>query len=99
MRADSLLYAHLNPGVVATLVINDPKNAPDQLVGETTTVLRDGTTLLALLGYLCTERHRIPCFLRSAALLRRAARLHPGTRQAAAAVARLAATIAPALPT
>jgi len=52
LRADASLYAHLSPGVVATRVINDPKNATDQLVGATTTVLRDGTTLLALLGYL-----------------------------------------------
>ena len=52
LRADSTLYAHLSPGVAATRIINDPKNATDQLVGATTTVLRDGTTLLALLGYL-----------------------------------------------
>src|SRR5688572_10097483 len=41
LRADSTLYSHLSPGVVATRIINDPKNATDQLVGATTTVLRD----------------------------------------------------------
>ncbi len=52
MRADASLYLHLSPGVAATRIINDPQNATNALAGALTTVLRDGTTLLALLVYL-----------------------------------------------
>ncbi|MCU0968472.1 MAG: ABC transporter transmembrane domain-containing protein, partial [Rubrivivax sp.] len=52
MRADASLYSTMSPGVVATRVINDPQNATQALAGAMTTVLRDGTTFLALLGYL-----------------------------------------------
>ena len=52
MRADASLYSTMSPGVVATRVINDPQNATQSLAGALTTVLRDGTTFLALLGYL-----------------------------------------------
>jgi subfamily B ATP-binding cassette protein MsbA len=52
MRADASLYASLSPGVAATRVINDPQNATGALAGAITSVLRDGTTLVALLGYL-----------------------------------------------
>lgn len=52
MRADASLYSQMSPGVVATRVINDPQNATQALAGALTTLLRDGTTLLALLGYL-----------------------------------------------
>jgi subfamily B ATP-binding cassette protein MsbA len=52
MRADASLYSTMSPGVVATRVINDPQNATQSLSGALTTVLRDGTTLVALLGYL-----------------------------------------------
>ncbi len=52
MRADARIYNELSPGVVASRVINDPQNATNSLSGALTTVLRDGTTLIALLGYL-----------------------------------------------
>ncbi|HEU4457664.1 MAG TPA: ABC transporter transmembrane domain-containing protein [Methylibium sp.] len=52
MRADASLYASLSPGVAAARVINDPQNATAALVGASTSVLRDGVTLIALLGYL-----------------------------------------------
>ena len=52
MRADANIYTQMSPGVVATRVINDPQNATGALSGAVTTLLRDGTTLLALLGYL-----------------------------------------------
>lgn len=52
MRADATLYSSLSPGVAASRVINDPQNAATSLIGASTSVLRDGTTLIALLGYL-----------------------------------------------
>ncbi|HWP18007.1 MAG TPA: lipid A export permease/ATP-binding protein MsbA [Burkholderiaceae bacterium] len=52
MRADAHLYTQISPGVAATRIINDPQNATNSLAGALTTILRDGTTLIALLGYL-----------------------------------------------
>ena len=52
MRADASLYTQLSPGVAATRTILDPHNATNALASALTTLLRDGTTLLALLGYL-----------------------------------------------
>jgi len=52
MRADASLYSTMSPGVVASRVINDPQNATHSLAGAATTVLRDGTTLIAMIGYL-----------------------------------------------
>jgi subfamily B ATP-binding cassette protein MsbA len=52
MRADASLYLHLSPGVAASRVIMDPQNAIGALSGALTTLLRDGTALIALLGYL-----------------------------------------------
>jgi subfamily B ATP-binding cassette protein MsbA len=52
MRADASLYLHLSPGVAASRVITDPQNAIAALSGALTTVLRDGTALIALLCYL-----------------------------------------------
>ncbi|WP_119155610.1 lipid A export permease/ATP-binding protein MsbA [Caldimonas tepidiphila] len=52
MNADASLYNRLSPGVLASRIINDPQNATASLSGAVTTILRDGTTLLALLGYL-----------------------------------------------
>jgi subfamily B ATP-binding cassette protein MsbA len=52
MRADASLYSQLSPGVVASRVITDPQNAVTALAGAATTLLRDGTTLIALLAYL-----------------------------------------------
>ena len=52
LRADADLYAQLSPGVAASRVLNDPHNAVSGIAGALTTLLRDGTTLLALLAYL-----------------------------------------------
>jgi subfamily B ATP-binding cassette protein MsbA len=52
MRADASLHSTMSPGVVATRVINDPQNATQSLAGAVTTLLRDGTTLVAMIGYL-----------------------------------------------
>jgi subfamily B ATP-binding cassette protein MsbA len=52
LRADATLFSRLTPGVVVTKVINDPQNIASQLGGAIITVLRDGTTAIALLGYL-----------------------------------------------
>ncbi|MDB5820412.1 MAG: msbA [Rhizobacter sp.] len=52
MRADASLFSHLSPGVAASRVINDPKNSTDSLANALTTLLREGTTLVALLAYL-----------------------------------------------
>ena len=52
LRADAALYSTMSPGVVASRVINDPHNATQSIAGAMTTLLRDGFTLVALLGYL-----------------------------------------------
>lgn len=52
LRADAPLFSHLTPGVVVTKVINDPQNIAGLLGGAMITLLRDGTTALALMGYL-----------------------------------------------
>lgn len=52
IRADASLYNTLSPGVAAARVINDPQNVVSSLGGAFLTVLRDGTTLIAMLGYL-----------------------------------------------
>jgi len=53
LHADASLYTTLSPGIAASRVINDPQTAAGSLAGALTTLLRDGTTLIALLGYLC----------------------------------------------
>ena len=50
--ADASLYNTLSPGVAASRVINDPNSSMAALSGAVITVLRDGTTLIAMLGYL-----------------------------------------------
>ncbi|MDP4300087.1 lipid A export permease/ATP-binding protein MsbA [Leptothrix discophora] len=50
--ADASLYNTLSPGVAASRVINDPNSTMSSLSGAVITVLRDGTTLIAMLGYL-----------------------------------------------
>jgi subfamily B ATP-binding cassette protein MsbA len=52
LRADASLYTRLSPGVAASKVINDPQAAASSLSSAVTTLLRDGTTLVALMGYL-----------------------------------------------
>jgi subfamily B ATP-binding cassette protein MsbA len=52
MRADASLYNRMSSGVAAAKVINDPQTATASLSRALTTALRDGTTFVALLGYL-----------------------------------------------
>jgi subfamily B ATP-binding cassette protein MsbA len=52
LRADAALFSQLTPGVVVTKVINDPQSIASGLGGALITLLRDGTTAVALLGYL-----------------------------------------------
>jgi subfamily B ATP-binding cassette protein MsbA len=52
VRADANLFVSLSPGVAAARVINDPQNATNALSGAFTTLLKDGTSLIALLAYL-----------------------------------------------
>lgn len=52
LRADTKLFTHMSPGIFVTRVINDPQAAAGSLGSVLTTILRDSTTLLALLGYL-----------------------------------------------
>jgi ATP-binding cassette, subfamily B, bacterial MsbA len=52
IRADASLYATLNPGVAVVKVTHDPQALATLLGGALTTVLRDGLTSVALLGYL-----------------------------------------------
>ncbi|HJV95880.1 MAG TPA: lipid A export permease/ATP-binding protein MsbA, partial [Albitalea sp.] len=52
IRADASLYNHMNPGTAVAKVVNQPQDLTNMLSGALTTVLSDGTTSLALLGYL-----------------------------------------------
>jgi subfamily B ATP-binding cassette protein MsbA len=52
LRADAGLYTTLSPGVATARVINEPQNAVGALTQALTTLLRDGISFVALLGYL-----------------------------------------------
>ena len=52
LRADAKVFTHISPGIAVSKVINDPQFAIGGLSGALTTLLRDSTTLLFLLGYL-----------------------------------------------
>ena len=52
IRADASLYNHLSPGAAVARVVNNPKDVTDLLSSALKTVLSDGTTTLAMLGYL-----------------------------------------------
>lgn len=52
MKADASLYTEQGPGVLASRIINDPQSAVGSLANAVITLLRDGTTLIALMGYL-----------------------------------------------
>ena len=52
MAADARLYTEKGPGVLAARVMSDPQAAVGAMAGASITLLRDGATLLALLGYL-----------------------------------------------
>jgi subfamily B ATP-binding cassette protein MsbA len=53
LRADSALFNRMPPGLAVAKVISDPQVMATQLTGAALTVLRDGTTAVALAGYLC----------------------------------------------
>ncbi len=52
LRADASVFGHITPGVVVSKVINDPQNIASMMGGAMITLLRDGTTAIALLAYL-----------------------------------------------
>lgn len=52
IRADAKMFHEFSPGVAVTKVINDPSNAIGQLGSALTTLLRDGTYALVMVGYL-----------------------------------------------
>lgn len=52
IRADASLYNDLNPGIAITKIVTHPQMVTNLLGGAITTLLRDGTTVLAMLAYL-----------------------------------------------
>ena len=59
VRADSALYTTLNPGSAVSKVVNDPQVMTSLLAGALGTVLRDGLTSIALLGFLFYTNWRL----------------------------------------
>ena len=52
IKADASLYTELNPGIAITRVVTHPQTVMTLLGGAATTLLRDGTTAVAMLCYL-----------------------------------------------
>lgn len=52
LKADAQLFHTVSPGIAVTKVINDPQAATGVIGGALSTLLRDGTHTLAMLGYL-----------------------------------------------
>jgi subfamily B ATP-binding cassette protein MsbA len=52
LRADAGVFTTVTPGTAVTKIVNDPQNIASQLGGAMITLLRDGTTAIALLAYL-----------------------------------------------
>jgi subfamily B ATP-binding cassette protein MsbA len=52
ITADAQVFHEITPGIAVTKVVNDPQGAVTQISGATTTLLRDGSHTLAMLGYL-----------------------------------------------
>jgi subfamily B ATP-binding cassette protein MsbA len=52
MRADASLYTTLSPGIATARVINEPQNSVSALTYSTTSLIRDGISLVVLIGYL-----------------------------------------------
>lgn len=50
--ADARSFHEVTPGIAVTKVINDPQNAIGQIGGAVSTLLRDGTHTVVMLGYL-----------------------------------------------
>jgi ATP-binding cassette, subfamily B, bacterial MsbA len=59
VKADATVFTWLSPGVAAARVINDPQNATAAISSAMTTVLKDGTSLVAMLGYLFVLNWRL----------------------------------------
>ena len=53
LRADASVFGHVTPGLVVSKVIGDPQNIANLMGGAIITVLRDGTTAVAMMAYLC----------------------------------------------
>lgn len=52
LTSDAHVYSHLSPGVAVAKVINDPLTSATSITGAFTTVMRDSTAFIFLLGYL-----------------------------------------------
>lgn len=52
MRADASLYTTLSPGIATARVINEPQNSVGALTHSVTSLIRDGISLVVLIGYL-----------------------------------------------
>jgi subfamily B ATP-binding cassette protein MsbA len=52
LKADAKLFVSISPGLAVTKIINDPQSAANGLGGSAVAALKDGSTLLFLVGYL-----------------------------------------------
>jgi subfamily B ATP-binding cassette protein MsbA len=52
LKADAKLFTEISPGLAVTKIINDPNAAANGLGGSAVAALKDGTTLIFLIGYL-----------------------------------------------
>ncbi|XVJ71855.1 MAG: ATP-binding cassette domain-containing protein [Rhizobacter sp.] len=52
IRCESAFYTRFTPSAAVTKIVNDPQTVTNLLGGALTTLLRDGLTALAMLGYL-----------------------------------------------
>jgi ATP-binding cassette, subfamily B, bacterial MsbA len=52
LKADARLFTTISPGLAVTKIINDPQMAANGLGGSAVAALKDGTTLICLIGYL-----------------------------------------------
>jgi ATP-binding cassette, subfamily B, bacterial MsbA len=52
LKADARLFTSISPGLAVTKIINDPQMAANGLGGSAVAALKDGTTLICLIGYL-----------------------------------------------
>jgi ATP-binding cassette, subfamily B, bacterial MsbA len=52
LKADAKLFTAISPGLAVTKIINDPQAAANGLGGSAVAALKDGTTLICLIGYL-----------------------------------------------
>lgn len=52
VSADAQVFHEVTPGIAVTKVVNDPQGSIGQITGAVTTLLRDGSHTVAMLGYL-----------------------------------------------